>query len=101
MQGAVGVVGRALIANAETIAGADPLAQPFRDPRLANPGFARQHDDLALAFYRQPPPIEQQADLVLAPDKRGQMRRPDRCEAGFHWTFTSDLDDRDRLVDPL
>jgi hypothetical protein len=51
MQGAVGVMGRALIADAETIAGADPLAQPFRDPRLADPDFTRQHDDLALPLY--------------------------------------------------
>ncbi len=59
VQRAVRVVRRAVITEADPLLGAQPLAQGENNPRLADPGFARQQHHLALARAREPPAVEE------------------------------------------
>ena len=58
-------------------------AQLAHDARFADPGFAREQHHLPFATLRQLPAVKQQAELVLAPDQRGQAGRVHRLEAAL------------------
>src|SRR4051812_42491863 len=66
----VGVVGRAELAQHRVRLADQPLLQCSDQARLADAGLAREQHDLALAVLRVLPPVEQQAQLVLAADQR-------------------------------
>ena len=70
MERAVGVVGRAVVAERRVRLVAEPLAQRADEARLADAGLAGQQHHLALAVLGPLPAVEQHAELVLAPDQR-------------------------------
>jgi hypothetical protein len=76
MEGGAGVVGRALVAQPQMRFSFDMLADGSDDPRLADARLARQEHRLPLAVLDLLPAIEQQGDLLLAPD---QQREPGRA----------------------
>ena len=53
-----------------------PLPKRLGKPGLADARLAREQHHLALAVAGQPPPVQQQSELVLAADERGQAGRP-------------------------
>ena len=53
-----------------------PLPKRLGKPGLAHARLAREQHRLALAVAGQPPPVQQQSELVLAADERGQAGRP-------------------------
>ena len=59
------------------------LAQRADEAGLADPGLAAEEHHLALALLGLPPAVEQQAELVLAPDQRRQARRLARLETAL------------------
>ena len=65
----------------------EPLAQRPHEARLADAGLARQQHHLALALLGSLPALEQQADLVLAADKRRQARSVQRLEPALGGAF--------------
>src|SRR6516164_839738 len=73
-QGAVLVIGRAEIAQAQMRLGPEALRQCRGDARLADSGFARNQHDLAVPGLGARPAAQQQVDLFVAADERGQRR---------------------------
>jgi hypothetical protein len=63
------VIWGALVRQLEMACGREPRAQFPHDPRLADPGLAREQDHLAFAVPGLLPPAQQQRDLLLAPDE--------------------------------
>ena len=53
----------------------EPLAEGAGDAGLADPGLAREQHHLALAVAGLLPAVEQERDLLLAPDQRRQAGR--------------------------
>jgi len=53
---------------------AEPLRQCRDNPRLADPGFAGNQNDLAVASPGARPAVQQQADFIVAPDQWAQRR---------------------------
>jgi hypothetical protein len=78
---AVGMIGRALIEQADVGLASQPCDQLAHDPRLADPGLAPDQDHLAFAVPSLLPPAQQQRDLFLAPDQRRQGRAVVRLES--------------------
>ena len=95
------VIRRALVRESEMGLGGDALAQLPHEARLADPGLAREQHHLALAVLRLPPAAQQQRDLLLAPDQRGQARGLARLEAALGTTLTFDLPGAERLGEAL
>ena len=60
--------------------GAEALRQCRSDARLADAGFARDQHDLAVARLGARPAAQQQVDLLVAADQRGQRRSAQRLE---------------------
>src|SRR5215467_10470380 len=79
MEGAVGVIGRALKTQARVRAG-DALGQSRRKARFADPRLARDQHDLPLARPGQALALQQEIELILAADEIGQTRHADRLE---------------------
>jgi hypothetical protein len=67
---AVPVERRAVVAHARTRLGPQPLPQREHDPRLADPWFAAEQHDLALAAPGEPPAVQKEAQFVVAADQR-------------------------------
>ena len=80
---AVRVVRGAMVAEADPVLGAQPLAQGEDDPRLADAGLAREQHDLALAGPGEPPAVEEQRQLLVAADERGRAGAVERLEPAF------------------
>src|SRR5262249_20201024 len=60
-----------------------PLRECLEEPRFANPGLACQQDHLALTRLSLVPPLAEQAQLRLAPDKGGEPSGAGRCKAAL------------------
>ena len=72
-----------------------------RKPRLADPGFTADADDLALPCDDPEPSVAQQLGFGLAPDQRRQRRYARGLEPTCHATHTHDPPHRNRLGDTL
>ncbi len=96
VESGIRMVGRALIAQANMRLLADPLAQGLGNARLADAGLPRYHDDLSIAVLGLLPALQQEADLLVAPDKRGQADLMRRLETGLHGALSHHAIERDR-----
>ena len=65
----------------------EPPAQRPNEARLADAGLARQQHHLAVALLGSLPVLEQQADLMLATDKRRQACPVQRLEPALGGAF--------------
>ena len=75
---------------------AKALLQLGRQARLADPGFAGDQHDLAVSGPGTCPAPQQQVDLLLAADQRGQRRPAQRLEAAGDRARTQYLPSRHR-----
>ena len=89
---AVGVVGRALVADAKVRLLGHGVEQGAADPRLADAGLADQQHALAFARLGQRPALEQQRQLLIAPDHRQERRATHRFEAALDRALAGDHD---------
>ena len=76
---------------------AEALAQRPDQARLADARLAREQDHLAIAVLGPTPPLQQDAELVLAPDQRRQTLAMQRLEAALGATLAVDAPRRERL----
>ena len=83
------MIGGALKTQPDMRLAGDSRAQRVGDSRLAYAGFAGQQHNLALALLRAPPVPQQQTDLLLAPDHRGQVRAPFGVETALRLARSS------------
>ena len=83
----VGVVGRAELAERGVRLAAQVLAQGAHQTGLADAGLAREQDHLALALPCPPPAVEQERELVLAANQRGEPGRVQGLEAALGGTL--------------
>ena len=67
------------------------------DARLADAGLARDQHDLAVARLGARPAAQQQVDLLVAADQRGQRRSAQCLEPARHDTLTQHLPTAHRL----
>ena len=98
---AVHVVRRALQAQRARALAFEALAQRAERAALADAGLAREQHHLALAVLRERPALEQQADLLLAADERGQALLRGRLEPARGLADTDDAVRTRRLRDAL
>ncbi len=96
-----GVVGRALVADQDVRLGRHRLHHGFRDPRLADAGLAGEQDELPLAAPGLPPPLDQECQLLVAPDDRRHPARLPGGEAALEGALADDGESRCRLGDSL
>ncbi len=89
-EGAVDVVGRALESERAAHPCFQPLAQRTQNAALADAGFAGEQHDLAFAVLRQLPALQQQRDLLLAPDQRRESFLRRGLEAACRFAHTHD-----------
>jgi hypothetical protein len=68
MERAVGVLRRAGTVEADAGFASDPLAESDHEPRLPDPGLARDKGDLPGAGGGAPPTAVEELHLLLAPD---------------------------------
>ena len=81
--------------------GVEALLQCRGDARLAEAGFARDQHDLAVARLGARPAAQQQVDLLVAADQRGQRRSAQCLEPARDGTRTQHLPGRHRRGDAL
>ena len=79
----------------------EALAQGPQQPRLADPGLAREQHHLTVALARPEPALHQDRELVGAPDQRRDVAAAKRLEAAFGAALPADLEHRDRFGEPL
>ena len=77
---AVGVIGRAITAQWRVDLMGEASTQRVYDTRFTDPGLAAKQHDLTLALLRALEPVEQQTELVVAPDQRRQAVTAKRLE---------------------
>ena len=94
-------MGRAVVAERGVRLVAEALAQRPDHARLADPGLAREQHHLAVAVLGPGPALEQDAELVLAPDQRREMLAMQRLEAAFGATLALDPPGGERLGEAL
>ena len=99
--GAVQVVRRALHAHRARALALQALAQRAEDAALADARLAGEQHHLALAVLRQRPALEQQPDLLLAPDQRREAPLRGRVEAARRLADADDAQRLGRLGDAL
>src|SRR5262249_11265534 len=75
---AVGMVGRALVAQPRIPLAADALGERLRKARLTDPRLPRDQHDLPFPVPGEALAFQQEIDLSLAADEIGQARRA-RC----------------------
>ena len=80
---------------------AEALAQRPDHARLADPRLAREQHHLAVAVLGPGPALEQDAELVLAPDQRRETLAVQRLEAALGATLAFDPPGRERLGEAL
>src|SRR5208282_1054063 len=90
-QRAVLVIGRAEIAQAEVRLGLQAFFKCRDDPRLTDAGLPGNQYDLAITGLGAGPPAQQQVDLFVAANQRGQFRSAQCLEAARHDTLTQHL----------
>src|SRR6516165_1749760 len=71
--------------------GVQALFKCLGNARLAEARLARDQDDLAVARLRARPPAQQQIDLFVAADQRGQFRSAQCLKAARDGTPTQHL----------
>ena len=104
IEGAVLVIGRAVIKDAVVRFLFEQLTEAPQNPRLADPGLARDERHLALALLGEPPALHQQADLLLAPDHGRQPAFGYHLETRMGAPFAAHPEHRDRFgyaLEPL
>jgi hypothetical protein len=101
VQRAVGVVGRAMEAQAGCVIGFETPAQLAQHPALADARLAGKQHHLAFAILRQLPALDQQAEFVLAADKTGQPAAAHGFEAALGCRYPRDRPGLDRLGQTL
>ena len=83
IEGAVGVLRRAEVAQARVRFGGEAFQQRRRKPRFADAGLAGEQHHLAFAGLCLRPAPQQQFKFFFPPDKLGQAARVQRLEAAF------------------
>src|SRR5262249_41303087 len=96
-KGAVLVVGRAEMAQAQTRLAVEALFQCRGKARLTDAGVATAHDNLAVPCLSARPVPQQQIDLLIAADQRGQRRPAQRLEPAFDNALSQYLPTAHRL----
>src|SRR5262249_16837095 len=96
-QRAVGLVGRALIAQARVRFPRDAPGESRCKAGLADPRLARNQNDLPFALPGEALALQQEIDLVLAANEVGQFRHADCLEATLGVRNTLDRPRCDRL----
>ena len=92
---------RAVVAERRVRLVAEALEQRPDHARLADPRLARQQHHLAVAVLGPRPALEQDAELVLAPDQRREMLTMKRLEAALGATLAFDPPGGHRLGEAL
>src|SRR5215471_5189327 len=67
------------------------------EPGFANSRLAADHRALAKAVLSLAPPLDQQSDLMIAPDQWRQVSGPERVQAVTRAALRDDLKGWDRL----
>ena len=98
---AVRMVGRAEIAKASMRLALEPGQQAFGDARLADAGLAGEQHDPTLAELGLIPTAQQQLDLLLPADERGQRACATRLEPADAGRLAAHLPRLHRLRQPL
>ena len=98
---AVRMVGRAEIAKASMRLALEPRQQAFGDARLADAGLAGEQHDPTLAELGLIPTAQQQLDLLLPANERGQRARAPRLEPADAGRLAAHLPRLHRLRQPL
>ena len=101
IQRAVGVMRRAVVAERRVRLVAQAPAQGPEQARLADPGLAREQHHLAVAIPGPGPALQQDAELVLAPDQRGEMLAVQRVEPALRAALAFDPESRERRGEAL
>ena len=83
MERAVGVMGRAEVAQAEVRLAGNSFEQRRAEARLADAGLAREQDDAARAALRLLPAAQQQLELLVAAQQRRDAGLVQGLEAAF------------------
>jgi hypothetical protein len=96
---AVLVIGRAEIAQAQVWLGAEAIYQCCSDARFADAGLAGDQHDLAIPGLGARPAPQQQVDLLVAADQRGQRRAAQCLEPARDDARTQHLPCRHRRGD--
>ena len=95
VEGRVSMEGRAEVAQPRVRLDGDTLAQVLQEARLADAGLTGEQDDLPHTLAGPAPAVEQQAEIVLAPDQGRQVLPVESLEpalgrAGRHYPEGSD-----------
>src|SRR4029453_4451153 len=101
MEGAVRVVGRALIPYPPMRSQREAFGKRCNNARFADPGLAGNQHHLALALPRQLVAQKREFDLCLATDKAHRARGTHRLEAALRRSPTFDCPNRDGFGDAL
>lgn len=87
IQGGMLVIRRAPAFQADMGGVCDMLFQHLYQTRFAHPGFATEHDHLALAGFNLLPAFAEPPDFVLASDHWGEPTRPHDVQAAVGAAF--------------
>ncbi len=101
MERAVGVVGRAEVAERNVRLAGQLLAQRPQQARLADPRLAHDQDHLAVAVFGPGPALQEDRELVLAPDQGCQALAAQRLEPPLGTALALDPEGRERLGEAL
>ena len=101
MERAVGVMGRAEVAQAEVLLAGNSLEQRRAQARLSDAGLAREQDDATLAALRLFPTSQQQLQLFVAAQQRRHAGLVQGLEAAFRGAEAHDLPRRHGLGEAL
>ena len=101
MEGGVGVVGCALETDRDVRLDGHRFDQRLGEPRLADPRLTGEQDQLALAAPGLMPALEQQRELLVAPDDRGELAPLPRGEAAFQHPLAEDREGAGRFPNAL
>ena len=96
-----GVVGRALTAQDGGAALVELVQERPNQARLPDAGLAHQQNGLALAGHRAPPSLQQERELLIAPDHRQRRAHPPGVEPAVHRSLPDHLEARERLGNAL
>ena len=81
--------------------GLEALLQYRGDARFAEAGFAGDQHDLPIPCLRARPTAQQQVDLLIATDQRGQRQSAQRLETTGDDTWAQHLPGRHRAANAL
>src|SRR5262245_64323550 len=95
------MVGRAVVAERGIWFLTEAPAQRSDQARFADTRLTRQQHHLAVAFLGPGPALRQDAELVLAPDQRREMRTMERLEPALGTTLAFDPPGGEGLCEAL